>query len=150
MTQPATVTLRPPGPDDRADWQRLWTAYLAFYETELPASQVDLIWRRIMDGDGLFALLAVGESGAPVGLAHYLYHPSFWTDGPYCYLQDLYVDPEVRGTGAGRAMIEELYRIAEAAGAAQVYWLTQDFNQVARRLYDRVGQVTPFIKYRNP
>ena len=67
-----------------------------------------------------------------------------------CYLQDLYTDPSVRGTGAGRALIEGVYAAAEAAGAPTVYWLTQDFNATARRLYDRVATLTPFIKYNRP
>lgn len=143
------ITLRPPAEDDREAWTRMWRAYLAFYETELPAAQYDLTWQRIMDGESIFALIAE-QDGAPVGLAHYMYHPSTWTDGPYCYLQDLYVDPAARGGGVGRALIERLYEIAGEAGASQVYWLTQDFNETARHLYDRVGQLTPFIKYRNP
>ncbi|MGX1306119.1 GNAT superfamily N-acetyltransferase [Amorphus suaedae] len=68
--------------------------------------------------------------------------------GPVCYLQDLFVSPDVRGSGAGRALIEAVYEAADAAGAEQVYWLTQTFNETARRLYDRVASVTPFIKYR--
>ena len=47
----------------------------------------------------------------------------------------------------GRALIEAVYQAADAAGAPGVYWLTQDFNTDARRLYDRIGVLTPFIKY---
>ncbi|MEO0360551.1 MAG: GNAT family N-acetyltransferase, partial [Pseudomonadota bacterium] len=61
--------------------------------------------------------------------------------------QDLYVDETVRGTGAGRALIEAVYAAADAAGAPSVYWLTQDFNHTARQLYDRIATVTPFIRY---
>ncbi len=64
-----------------------------------------------------------------------------------CYLQDLYADPDVRGRGVGRALIEAVYDAADAAGVPTVYWLTQDFNTTARRLYDRIGVKTPFIKY---
>ena len=148
-----TLTLRPPTEDDRDVWDELFAAYLAFYETDLPDAQFELTWQRIMDGDGIFALLAVEDEGGPgeqpVGLMHWMYHPSTWTEGPYCYLQDLYVDQDARGGGVGRALIEKLYEIAEDEGAAQVYWLTQGFNETARYLYDRVGELTPFIKYRN-
>jgi GNAT superfamily N-acetyltransferase len=67
-----------------------------------------------------------------------------------CYLQDLYADPAVRGTGIGRKLIEAVYAAADAAGAPAVYWLTQDDNATGRRLYDRVGQLTNFIKYQRP
>ena len=141
-------TLRPPTEDDRADWERLFRAYIAFYEAALPDGQYDLTWQRIMAGENVYCLLAVGGGSAPIGLMHWMYHPSTWTDGLYCYLQDLYVDPDVRAGGVGRALIERLYEIADEEGAAQVYWLTQDFNETARHLYDKVGQLTPFIKYR--
>jgi GNAT superfamily N-acetyltransferase len=62
------------------------------------------------------------------------------------YLQDLYVAPEARGP-ARAALIEAVYAAADAAGRPNVYWLTQEFNTTARRLYDRIGTATPFIKY---
>mgnify|MGYP002622223755 FL=1 len=56
----------------------------------------------------------------------------------------------MRGRGVGRALIQAVYDAADAAGAPSVYWLTQDFNAEARKLYDRIGVVTPFIKYARP
>jgi len=78
---------------------------------------------------------------------HYIFHPSNWTIGDVCYLQDLYADPAVRGSGVGRALIEAVYAKADTHGAASVYWLTQEFNTTARHLYDRIAKVTPFIRY---
>jgi ribosomal protein S18 acetylase RimI-like enzyme len=71
-----------------------------------------------------------------------------WAIGPRCYLEDLFVDPNARVNGVGRALIEAVYRAADAAGADQVYWLTAGDNARARALYDKVATVTPFIKYR--
>jgi GNAT superfamily N-acetyltransferase len=92
---------------------------------------------------GLIATL----DGRPVGLVHYLFHRHGWKIENVCYLQDLYADPEVRGKGIGRALIEAVYAAADAEGCPNVYWLTQDFNETARRLYDRIGKLTPFVKY---
>jgi GNAT superfamily N-acetyltransferase len=78
---------------------------------------------------------------------HYIFHRHGWHLADVCYLQDLYVAPEARGTGAGRALIEAVYAMADANGTPNVYWLTQEFNSKARALYDRIGRVTPFIKY---
>jgi GNAT superfamily N-acetyltransferase len=64
-----------------------------------------------------------------------------------CYLQDLYAKEAVRGQGIGRALIEAVYGAADANGTPSVYWMTQDFNENARLLYDRIGTLTPFIKY---
>ena len=82
-----------------------------------------------------------------MGLVHYIYHAHNWRVEDVCYLQDLYADPEVRGQGIGRALIEAVYRAADDNGTPAVYWLTQEFNHTARRLYDRIGTLTPFIKY---
>ena len=103
---------------------------------------------RILSGDanefsGLIALL----DGKPIGLTHYLFHRHCWKVENVCYLQDLVVDKDQRGTGVGRALIEEVYTKADEADCPSVYWMTQNFNEVGRRLYDRVGQLTPFIKY---
>lgn len=73
-----------------------------------------------------------------------------WSVENSCYLQDLYVDPEIRGTGAGRALIEAVHAEAAKAGATGVYWLTQECNKTARQLYDRIGELTPFVKYTKP
>jgi len=81
---------------------------------------------------------------------HTIYHPHNWRREKVCYLQDLYVAPEMRGTGTGRALIEAVYAAADADGCPSVYWLTQDFNTTARQLYDRVAVLTPFIKYVRP
>ena len=78
---------------------------------------------------------------------HFLFHRHAWKIENVCYLQDLYARPETRDTGVGRALIEAVYAAADQAGAPAVYWLTQDFNVTARRLYDRIGKLSPFIRY---
>ena len=144
------VVVRPLHKDDEGEWRRLWTAYLAFYETVLPEEIYATTFARLTGeaAEGEYRGLLATLDGKPVGLAHYLFHRSCWTVGNVCYLQDLYVDPEVRGSGLGRALIEAVYGAADAAGRPNVYWLTQTFNAPARALYDRIGTVTPFIKYR--
>ena len=136
-------------PGDAPAWRRLWRDYLAFYETELPEEIYATSFRRLTDPEasdyhGLLAL----AGGVPVGLAHFIFHRHGWQIEDICYLQDLYVTPEARGTGAGRALIETVYAAADAAGRPNVYWLTQTSNATARRLYDRIGSATPFMKYR--
>ena len=86
--------------------------------------------------------------GRLLGIAHYLFHRSTWAHNRYCYLEDLFVAEEARGRGVGRALIEEVYRKAQAAGASRVYWLTQSSNTPARALYDKVADNLGFIQYR--
>jgi len=143
-----SVTIRPLEAGDRADWEARWRNYLIFYEADLPEAQTEATWERLMDPQhDPHGLVALDEDGRMIGITHYLFHVSTWLMGPTCYLQDLYVDEAARGTGAGRALIEAVYAAADEAGASQVYWTTQHFNETARRLYDRIGKVTPFIKY---
>ena len=146
-----TLEIRPLQRGDETEWRRLWAAYLEFYESSVPEAVYKSSFERMLAGNdgapnefrGLIALL----DGKPVGIVHYLFHRHGWRVENVCYLQDLYADPDVRGKGIGRALIEAVYGAADAHGAASVYWLTQEFNATARRLYDRIGTVTPFIKY---
>lgn len=145
------LRIRPLTASDEAEWRRLWRAYLAFYETALPEEVCRTTFARLLSGaPNEFRGLIAETGGRPVGLVHYLFHRTCWAVADTCYLQDLFADPEVRGQGIGRALIEAVYAAADRHGAATVYWLTQDFNTTARRLYDRIGQVTPFIRYRRP
>ena len=133
---------------DEAEWRRLWRAYLVFYKTELPEQVYAATFARLVSGaPGEYRGLIALWDGRPVGLAHYLFHRTCWSVADTCYLQDLFADPEVRGTGIGRKLIEAVYAAADAHGAASVYWMTQEFNHTARQLYDRIGVKTPFIEY---
>jgi GNAT superfamily N-acetyltransferase len=143
--------IRPLEAQDEADWRRLWTDYLTFYEASVAEAVYASSFARLLGSDPQdFTCLIAEVEGKPVGLAHYLFHRHGWKIENVCYLQDLFVDPKARGTGTGRALIEGVYAAADAAGAPAVYWLTQDFNHTARQLYDRVARVTPFIRYNRP
>ena len=142
------LIIRPLEQSDHAAWRRLWTAYQAFYERVLPDEVFESTWQRLFD-DGPYepkCLVAVLD-GKVIGLTHYLFHRNCSAIANNCYLQDLYADPDVRGTGVGRALIEAVYAKADEAGTPNVYWMTQDFNETARKLYDRIAKLTPFIKY---
>ena len=122
------TTVRQLRPDDRVTWTELWAGYLRFYRAEV-------------------GLAAEADDGTVVGLAHCVLHPSTWSRGGTCYLEDLYVDPGHRGTGAARALIEAAGEQGRAAGAETLYWHTQAFNGRARSLYDTVAQLTSFVHY---
>ena len=148
MTGSDALIVRPLSLSDRPQWNALWAAYLAFYDTTRPQEVYDTAFARMIGDDPQdFNGLVAEQNGTLVGLAHYLFHRHGWSVENTCYLQDLYADPSVRGTGVGRKLIEAVYAAADAAGVASVYWLTQEFNTTARTLYDRVGTLTPFVKY---
>jgi GNAT superfamily N-acetyltransferase len=138
--------IRPIRADDRAAWTGLWRDYLDFYGTELPDAVYEAQWARLMAADRVRGLFAEAD-GHPAGLAHFIFHDHGWKIRPVCYLQDLYVAEAARGSGLGRQLVEAVYGAADAAGAPDVYWLTQTGNVSARRLYDRIGTLTDFVKY---
>jgi GNAT superfamily N-acetyltransferase len=143
-----SLVVRPLARADEAEWRRLWTAYLDFYETRLPEEVYATHFDRLLGDDPQdYSGLIAEFDGRPVGLAHFLFHRHGWRIENVCYLQDLYADAQVRGRGIGRALIEAVYAEADRRGCPQVYWMTQESNTQARRLYDRIGVATPFIKY---
>lgn len=145
MAHPQIRWLRP---DDEPEWRRLWADYLTFYDTTVGEDVfVSTFARLLSDDEHEFSCLVVDTGVGLGGLVHFLYHRDTWTIANTCYLEDLYVDPSRRGTGLGRVLIEAVYEQADRVGAAGVYWMTQSFNAVGRRLYDRVATLTPFVQY---
>ncbi len=147
----SAVEIRPVTRADEADWRRLWTGYLTYYESAVSEEVYQTSFARLLGDDpqDYHGRLAIRD-GVPVGLVHYIFHRHMWKVENVTYLQDLYVDPSVRGTGAGRALIRAVYDHGDRTGCPSVYWTTQDFNATARRLYDDIGELTPFIKYQRP
>ena len=142
------ISIREIEASDKTAWAALWTDYLSFYESTLDADVFDTAFSRLLSTDEFeFSGFLACDGATPVGLVHYVFHRHIWKVENVCYLQDLYVDPSRRGTSTGRALIEAVYDAADKAGAPAVYWLTQEFNAPGRRLYDRVGRLTPFIRY---
>jgi GNAT superfamily N-acetyltransferase len=144
----AAVVIKPVSPDERAAWEPYWKAYQTFYDVSLSDETTDVLWRRLHDPKEPMHLLGAYADGKLVGIVHYLFHRSCWSIGDYCYLQDLYVAPEARGRGAGRALIEAVYDAAKKVGASRVHWLTQESNATARALYDNLADRSGFIQYR--
>lgn len=132
----------------RADWHRLWTGYLEFYNTTVAPQVYETTFARLIDPShrAQNALIAYDGEQA-VGLVHFIYHPHNWRIEEVCYLQDLFTAPEARGTGVARALIDAVAQDAAMRGAAAPYWMTQEFNHTARSLYDKIASLTPFVKY---
>lgn len=135
-------------PDDRARWDELWAQYLQFYQQTLPQSTTDLTWRRLMEGRELWGFAGLDDSGKMVGFVHYHFHLSTWSPQGYCYLEDLFVDPNSRGRHVGRSLIEAVYEVADERGISRVYWHTENTNARAQILYHQIGYLTPFLQFR--
>jgi GNAT superfamily N-acetyltransferase len=141
------MIIRDLAPTDRAQWNALWAGYLAFYESELAPEISDTTFARFHDpAEPMFALVAE-QDGQLVGIVHCVLHRGTWSIGDFCYLEDLFVAPQARGGGVGRALIEAVYSRADALQCSRVYWLTHESNP-ARKLYDQVARHLGFVQYR--
>jgi len=145
-----SATIRPIEAGDKERWLELWEGYLTFYETSLDPQITALTWERLNDPEfDMHGILAVVD-GRVIGLAHFLYRPSTWAPNGYCYLEDLFVDPSIRGAGAGRSLIDAVIVAARAKKSGRVYWTTKESNTQARVLYDSYSPASEFVQYRLP
>ena len=142
------IQIRPVTAGDHTAWLPLWQAYLRFYNTVLPDTVTHSTWQRFLDpSEPTHAALAWAD-GKAVGMVHFIYHRSNWSIENSCYLQDLLVTPETRGTGVGRRLIEHVYATAKADGCCKVHWLTHETNATAIQLYERIAERPGFIQFR--
>lgn len=144
----AAFRIRSALPADFEQWLPLWEGYNSFYERTVPAEVTRVTWSRFFDAYEPVHAMVAERDGRLLGLVHYLFHRNTAMLAPVCYLQDLFTAAESRGQGVGRALIEAVYERAQAAGSPRVYWMTQESNATARRLYDQVAENSGFIQYR--
>jgi GNAT superfamily N-acetyltransferase len=148
VTADPDIRIIPLRPDDHAAWLPLWRGYQSFYDVDIPPDVSAVTWERLLDPAEPMAGALAWSGSAAVGLVHHIRHRSCWTVGDYCYLQDLFVATDVRGSGIGRKLIEHVHAVAERDGCSRIYWLTHETNTTAMRLYDSVAQRSGFVQYR--
>jgi GNAT superfamily N-acetyltransferase len=141
--------IRPLAAADRAGWQPLWQGYLDFYEVALAPEITELTWQRFQNDPRYFGSVAC-QGTRLVGFVHVIFHASTWARRDVAYLEDLFVAADVRGGGIAAALITTAATRARERGAEKLYWLTRYDNERARRLYDRVARLSPFIVYEQP
>jgi GNAT superfamily N-acetyltransferase len=143
--------IRALGPGDRAVWEALFDGYAAFYKTTVSADAKDAVWSWIFaENPDFWCDLAMDDAGQIVGMVQYqLMHRSL-SGAKVCYLSDLFVRPEVRGGGYGRALIDHVIGFARDRGIPNVRWLTQEYNYAGRQLYDSYRPRSDFILYSVP
>jgi len=146
-----TTTIRKLENADRDDWERLFEAYATFYKLALPEHCADQVWSWIFDdAEQFWCDLALNEQGKPIGFVQYqLMHRSLG-GSKVCYLSDLFVYPEHRKTGIGKALIDHVMNFAKQNHIVNVRWLTQQNNDTAKRLYETYVAQSEFVLYSVP
>ncbi len=142
------VTIRALAPADRNAWERLYAGYAAFYRVEQTPQMRATVWSWIFDAaHGTEALVACDATGQLIGLAHFrpFARPLSATTGGF--LDDLFVDPAARGSGAAAALLDALAGEGRKRGWSVIRWITAEDNYRARALYDRKATKTHWLTY---
>lgn len=143
------MQIRPLKIDDFEQWLPLWAGYLQFYETDLSTEITELVFNRLCDENEkqMGGFLAIDGENA-IGLVHFIIHRNTWSDKDVCYLEDLFVSPEIRGGGVGRALINSVGEFARDNNLRHVYWQTNKLNDRAQILYEKMAGPSEFIVYK--
>jgi GNAT superfamily N-acetyltransferase len=142
------LTIAPPVSADKPDWRRLYEGYATFYKRPMTDEIADRVWSWIHDKSHVLeALVARDKSGRVVGLAHFRAMPRPLTGTMAGFLDDLFVDPAMRGHRVGERLIEAMAAEGRRRGWTIIRWLTADDNYRARARYDKVATRTMWITY---
>jgi hypothetical protein len=140
---------QPVRPADFNSWDRLFAAYCEFYERPSSAEHRRRVWSWIEAGT-IHCLVVLPEDDTarePVGLAHVRSMPSPLRGEQIGFLDDLFVSPASRGTGAFECLMGGVRDLAAAEGWPTVRWITSADNARARAAYDRLATKTAWVTY---
>jgi RimJ/RimL family protein N-acetyltransferase len=142
------VEVRPLAADDRVQWDRLYQAYAEFYKVEQTPEMRDRVWSWLHDpAHEVKCLVALKDSGELIGITHYRPFSRPLAAAMGCYLDDLFVTPQARGSGAVDALIGGVKAVSAKHGWSVVRWITAEDNYRARGVYDRVASRTQWVTY---
>ena len=143
-----SVTVRAVEAGDHADWARLYAGYAEFYKVAQTEAMRATVWGWILDPacevDGL---VATGGAGRVIGIAHFRPFRRPLSASVGGFLDDLFVDPDARGSGAAQALIAGVEAVGRARGWSVIRWITASDNARARTVYDKAAVATPWVTY---
>jgi ribosomal protein S18 acetylase RimI-like enzyme len=141
---PEPTTVRAVRVTDKRAWRRLYRGYAKFYEVE---ADLDVVWSWLNDPRHVLRGLIAERNGRAIGFAHYRSVPRPLLGSFAGYLDDLFVEPAARGSGAADALIGAVRHIAASHRWAEVRWITRSDNARARAFYDRYAEATDMVTY---
>ena len=143
-----TVTTRPMDAADRSAWETLFAGYAAFYKVDQTPQMRETVFGWLMDPDhGSNCIVAQDDSGTLVGFPHYRPFVSQLRAATNCFLDDLFVSPQARGTGAAQALIKAVETVAKNNGWGTLRWITAEDNYRGRGAYDKLATRTGWVTY---
>ena len=143
-----SVQVRPLGDKDFFTWLGLVEGYSEFYKSDLTDEKALRVWSWIIDKNhDLDGAVAVNDDGEFLGFAHYREYPRTLTADRGLFLDDLFVVPDARGAGVGKALLDFAKKFASEHQLGQIQLLTAADNETAQRLYEEVGTRADWITY---
>tara|TARA_R110000787_G_scaffold150576_3_gene264511 strand:- start:159 stop:581 length:423 start_codon:yes stop_codon:yes gene_type:complete len=134
--------------EDRSSWDVLYEGYAAHYKVPQTPQMRDTVFGWLMDdAHESSGLVAQNDQGDIVGLTHYRPFASPLRAITNCFLDDLFVGPDARGTGAADALIKGVADVARENGWGVVRWITADDNYRGRGVYDKIAVRTMWVTY---
>jgi len=141
------MQIRRPDAEDFTAWSGLYSGYAAFYQVPQTDEMRARVWGWINDpAHEVEALLAV-KDGRVLGLAHFRAFARPLSASTGGFLDDLFVSPDARGSGAAAALIAGVAEEGHRRGWSVIRWITAENNYRARGLYDQVALRTPWVTY---
>jgi GNAT superfamily N-acetyltransferase len=130
-------------------WEPMWLDYAGRRRSELTSELNLATFSRLKhegQGTGVLQGMALWQDEL-IGFAHFFLHPSTWSTTQECYLQDIYVVPSHRGTGAGKYLLLEVAQKAKQLNCTIVHWRTRSENLNAQALYDKLARRLDYVEY---
>lgn len=132
----------------REAWDRLYAAYAEFYDVHQSPTMRDRVWSWIHDPTHeLQAFVALDGTGQVIGLAHFRAFARPLSATMAGFLDDLFVEPAARGSGAAPALITAVAEEGGRRGWSMIRWITAEDNYRARAVYDRLADRTAWVIY---
>jgi GNAT superfamily N-acetyltransferase len=142
------LTVRSTRTEDAQAWHALWRGYCAALDGAVSDKVTEGVWQRILaSNEPVWCLLACRAGNEPVGFANYVLHPHTWSLQPVCYLEDLFVAPEARSSGAGRALIEGIVALGRRHGWRRVYCTRMKTTTALGRCMIGSPPRTDYVRY---
>ena len=133
---------------DKDNWAQLYHGYAEFYEMKMNQDILDKVWLWIHSPEVKFYSIGVkSRENALIGFMHYREMPSPLRGKLVGFLDDLFVHPDFRGTGAVQLLFNELKLQAKKNDWPYVRWITATDNSRARKVYNQISKPIDFVTY---